>query len=416
MMAGQGCKKPEPIKYVSSFEGFPYPTNLEVLWSDPFYSDSSSSYYTDPVFAGKYLVLANASSDAGHSVQVRVFDRFTGKRHSAWSNDNNELIESYEGLQTCKITGKNKDIICIYGGRSNLYAYRLTTGQQLWKTKIPLDAISQISVSDIYAFVSYGSDNGSWSQLIAVDVESGNKTDILKLYTEDNYKFQINPPSAHVTSQGDTMLFFTTSGWNFDEVKGRVHAYCYNLTKKQMEWINKNFTNDKDATAKQQPPFVIENDKLIVTSMSAIHCFDVNTGELIWQQEGLDFVDKPYLYQQGKLYIRSGDPCILSCYDAQTGRKLWKNTTLNPIPAPWGSMGIYKDKLYFTAWGKNAWIGLFCVDANNGNLLWQDAGPTGRVSYAVLIDQDRGYMYCQSGWSVMCVDLNKTPNGKGVVK
>jgi outer membrane protein assembly factor BamB len=406
-----GCYKKQFPPGLLQNDTYPYPTDLEVLWRMPFYPDSTSSYYFNPDFAGQYIVFANESSDAGHYPKIGVYDRFTGKQHLAWEYGHTNIIESNGQLDDCKIGGTNKDIVCVFA-ENNLYGYNLSTGQQLWKANIPLWGTHRISTSDKYVFASYGPDNKSWSRLLAIDIVSGIQTDILTLYMEDNYEIRINPPSSYITSMRDTLLFFTTSGWNSSTVHGRVYAYCYNLTKKQMVWVNKNFTTDRGASASLQPPLVIENDKLIITSFEAIHCFNINTGEVIWQEENLSLVDRPYVYHQGKLYVRSGDPCILLCYDAQTGQILWQNTTLNPIPAPRGNMGIYKDKLYFTAWGKDAWIGLFCVDANNGELLWQDAGPSGRMSYGVIIDHERGYMYCQSGWLVMCVDLNKTPNGK----
>jgi hypothetical protein len=230
---------------------------------------------------------------------------------------------------------------------------------------------------------------------------------------EDNYEFAIHPPSAYVIGNGDTLLYFTVSGLNFAETKSRVYAYCYNLTKKQMVWENKQFVpdrTDRDWTIPSLPPFVIENDKLIITCSKSIHCLNKNTGELIWQRQDLGgMAQRPPLYWEGKLYIRSGEPCILLCLDAQTGQQIWENTTLNPIPNPDGRMAIYKDKLYFAAWGENVTYRLMCVDIHTGKLLWTDRGPYGTIAFDVLIDQKTGYLYCNTCWGTMCVDLNRTP-------
>jgi outer membrane protein assembly factor BamB len=204
-------------------------------------------------------------------------------------------------------------------------------------------------------------------------------------------------------------LFFTTSGLNFDEKKGNAHAYCYSMTKKQMMWENKQNLTPEGASPTNPPPFVIENDKLIITTNNAIHCFNRHTGKLIWQRKDLSLANKPPLYWDGKLYIRSGDPCILLCLDAQTGEQLWINNTINPIPAPRGRMAIYKDKLYFSAWGENATRHLACVDIHTGQELWRDRGSWDNITFDVLIDQKTGYLYCYTGWATMCIDLNKTP-------
>jgi outer membrane protein assembly factor BamB len=219
------------------------------------------------------------------------------------------------------------------------------------------------------------------------------------------------PPSAYVMGNGDTILFFTTSALNFETLEGRAYTYCYNLTQKRMVWINKPLSTERNisASASKSPPYLIENDKLIVTGRRMIWCLDQHTGELIWERDGLFTTGCNPLYHEGKLYIRANDPCILLCLDAQTGQTVWENTVINPLPAPDGNMAIYKDRLYFTAWGANVTFHLACIDIHTGKELWRDRGPYGSISFGVLIDQKTGYLYCNTGWSTLCVDLNKTP-------
>jgi outer membrane protein assembly factor BamB len=272
----------------------------------------------------------------------------------------------------------------------------------------------KMSADGDYAFITYGPGDGafsaSWFRLSMVNVYSGEKRDVLQLEIEDNYEFSINSPSAYVTGLGDTLLYFTTDAYNFGTNHGLGNAYCYNLTKKQIIWVNKQSTKtDRGASAVNPPPYVIENDKLIVTGRKSIYCLNKNTGELIWQKDGLFIADHPPLYWEGKIYIRYNDPCILLCLDAQTGQQLWENTVINPIPAPQGRMAIYQDKLYFSAWGTNATHHLACIDIHTGKELWRDRGPWGNIAFDVLIDQKTGYLYCYTGWATMCVDLNRTP-------
>jgi outer membrane protein assembly factor BamB len=402
------CQKPsiEPPIIIDTF-----PTKLAVLWNADFHSDGEGDFFWDYEMANnQYIVLANIyDSDGGKPRGIGVYDKLTGERHPAWKNDPCCIfaLGELEYLRNCKIAGKDKDIILIYSGQE-LFAYGLHSGQRMWKLSIPNKGAVKISENEDYAFVNYGLSK-SWYSLAMIDVYSGKKTDILTLYAEDNYEFEINPPSAYVSGDGDTLLFFSTSGWNFATIDGRVCVYCYNLTKKQMLWENKQFTIDTDVSAFQPPPFVIENDKLIVTSLRAIHCFNKNTGELLWQKESLGFADKPPLYYEGKLYIRSGNPCTLFCLDAQSGQQIWENTILNPYPAFDGRMAIYKDRLYFSMSNGDATYHLECVDIHTGQELWRDRGPYGCVAFGVLIDPQTGYLYCNTGWSTMCIDLNKTP-------
>jgi outer membrane protein assembly factor BamB len=419
------CEKPDPIipiePSVIEQSKEKYPTNLEVLWEAFFHSDSVGDFFWDYAVAGEqYLVLANIYDRINDKPRgIGVYNMQTGQQHPAWQNDPGGIFAAIEreDLKDYKIAGKNKDIILIYSGK-NLFAYSLHTRQRLWNLDMTnISGLPRISAVADHAFVTYGpagyAASPSWYRLAIVDVYSGKKSDILQLSIEDNYRFAINPPSAYINGS-DTLLYFTTSGWNFTTVHGRVYTYCYNMTKKQIVWVNKQFTIDTDATFAQPSPFVIENDRLIVTSLRAIHCFDQHTGELIWQREGLGFADKPPLYYDGKIYIRSSSftslDSYLLCLDAQSGQILWENNIIKSKPAFHGMMAIYKDRLFFSASGNDATYHLTCVDIYTGKELWHDHGPYGDIAFGVLIDQKTGYLYCNTNWSTLCVDLNKTPN------
>lgn len=422
MLTFGSCKKPEPIELpvIPAVVPTAFPTNLEVVWDALFRSDTTGDFFWDYVVANdQYIVLANRRERIyGEPRGIGVYNMQTGQRHPAWQNDPGGIfaLTEREELNDCKIAGKNKDIILIYSRRA-LFGYSLHSGQRIWSLTISnqgATGIPKISAKGDYAFICYGPGGGhskSWFRLAMVNVYSGEKRDILQLEIEDNYEFDINSPSAYVADNGDTLLYFTTGGLDFTTLEGRGYIYCYNLTQKQIVWRNKPPTTDRNMNASSfnPPPFLIENDRLIVTVRKGIYCLNKNTGEMIWQKEGLGLADKPPLYHDGKLYIRSGNPCILMCFDAQSGEQLWLNTAINPMAAPDGNMAIYKDKLYFTAWGPNATYHLACVDIYTGEELWRDLGPYGQICFGVLIDQKTGYLYCNSGRSTMCVDLNKTP-------
>jgi outer membrane protein assembly factor BamB len=63
--------------------------------------------------------------------------------------------------------------------------------------------------------------------------------------------------------------------------------------------------------ASQPPPYIVENDKLIVTGRKMIWCLNQHTGELIWERDNVWSTFAPPLYHEGKLYIRANNPCIL---------------------------------------------------------------------------------------------------------
>jgi outer membrane protein assembly factor BamB len=402
------CKKPPKAQLHATNIKPTFPTNLEVIWNAPFHSDSTSDFFFDLVFTDQYVVLANMYDEFGGKPRgIGVYNKKTGKRHTAWKNDPGGIFTTseFEYISDCKIAGKNKDIILIYNV-SYLLGYNLHTGQRMWKLELPDDISGDTDFSSAvdHAFITYGpgSLSKTWKRLAIVDVYSGVKRDLTELYAEDNYEFRIHSPTAHVNAEGDTLLFFTTGAWNFAAGRGRGYTYCFNMTKKQILWKNQ---HDGGAHT-----IVIENDKLIV---DGIHCLNIHTGELVWQKEGLitGGITSPLLYHEGKIYVRHQTTSeLLACFDAQSGQQIWENNTLNPAIVYMGAMDIYKDRLYFSA-GLIDGCYLVCVDIHSGNFLWADRGPYGNIGFGVRIDQKTGYLYCNTGWSLMCVDLNKTPNG-----
>jgi outer membrane protein assembly factor BamB len=134
---------------------------------------------------------------------------------------------------------------------------------------------------------------------------------------------------------------------------------------------------------------------------------DIASGELVWQHEYMpDAISStPLLYYNGKLFSRTAKGFIY-CYDAQSGQILWSNVSVEAIPAPDGRMDAYKDKLYLTA-SSGGYV--YCISISTGELLWKDKGPAEVIQGGIIIDQKTGYLYCHSDWSIMCIDLNKSP-------
>lgn len=383
--------------------------HLEVVWHKLFHSDSTTEYFLNPLFFNNYMVLSSCPPE-NKSLGIKVYHKKTGTNHPAWDHEPGGIIDEVGGLKDYKIGGSNNDILFIEGSSYCFYAVNLNTGQRLWKYTSPYSFVVRFSMLGDNPCICYKPDalSDSWARIAVLDALTGTKTDLLELYASDNYKFKIEPPVWAVNSSNDTLLLFLTSGWNFGLVDGRVGAYCYNLTKKQMLWSDTAFTRDGDAT--DYPPILIDNNLVIFQSLRSIHCFDISTGDIVWQHEHLNmsFSCSPFLYYDGKIFIRSQDGIVL-CYDAQTGKELWINSTVNAYPAPDGRMDAYNGKLYIAAYPTSDIVVLICMSTLTGEVLWKDEGPAGVISGGLLIDQETGYLYCHSDWSVMCIDLNKTP-------
>ncbi len=406
-----GCEKVPVSPPITPIEPTTTKTNLEVVWHVLFYSDSFPDFFWDPVFSNDYVIFANVyDMEQGHERGLGVYHKATGKRHTAWQKDPGGIIDNVESLTDCKVGGDNENTIylstCI-----SLYAYDINTGNRLWRhNHSPYYGSLLVSVfgKDVLHNYGLGALSKSWHRIAKFDNASGSKTDIVQLSIENNYQFSIKSPTWTINENNDTLLLFLTGGWNFEKNDGKVNAYCYNITKQEMIWEKKGFTNDKDAA--KYTPIIIENNKVIFLSMRAIHCMDIASGELVWQHEYMPSAisSTPLLYYNNKILLKTGGGEIY-CHDAQSGQVLWSNVSIQAYPAPFGRMDAYQDKLYLTGLSNDAHVYLYCVSINTGELLWQDKGPAGEIQGGLIIDQQTGYLYCNSDWSIMCIDLNKSP-------
>jgi outer membrane protein assembly factor BamB len=197
-------------------------------------------------------------------------------------------------------------------------------------------------------------------------------------------------------------LFFFLSATN---------ACCYNLTKDSIVWKT-NILDEGDYVDISFHPIIVENKYVLFQYESKVSCVDFSTGKLIWKQRTGGTYNCPILYYEGKVIVRPFDGNV-SCYDVHTGTLLWKSdlkvglTNLQIL-----KMDAYKGNLYLLTGRSGAYINpvyLHCLSMETGKLNWFDPGPDKGIYDGLTIDQQTGYLYCNSTWSVLCIDLNKTP-------
>lgn len=392
-----------------------HPTNLDIVWQRSYYSDSLPEIYLDPIFWNDYVICCSeAASNDNKEQGIRVFHKTTGEDHPAWNHDPGGIVDLHDYFSCIQLGGANQSTL-FAGSSKYLYAIDLNSGQKIWKlTHDPYISIHKFSMLGDAPLQIYkpwtGGLSTTWCRVAKYEPLTCNKTDLIEIWMEDDYKFIIMPSTWTMNAHHDTLLLFLTSGWNQSLINGQVNAYCYNVTQKQMVWKKQNFTLDDDASA--HPPVILPNNKVVFQGLRSFHCFDIETGELIWQHEYLPAIEgfspTPLLYADEKLLIRSQTGNIL-CFDAQSGQELWINTNAKAYPAPDGRMDVYDGKLYLTGYPAGGEFPLMCFSVETGELLWKDEGPFGRVISGVIIDQNTGYLYCFSDWTMMCVDLNNTP-------
>ncbi|MCL2131282.1 MAG: PQQ-binding-like beta-propeller repeat protein [Lentimicrobiaceae bacterium] len=376
-----GCKELPPAE---AFD--PSNSRLHVVWSKPFYADSSQVVVLAPIVADRYVAVVGRSYSKLEDRMV-VFDKSNGERHSAWQNG--VKCETNNTVNSLLVGGNNNDILFCATNKS-LHAFSIPTGQSLWTAVYenygyPTLFGSSILAASLVNNICYAD---------RYNAATGQKTNLFSFTNEYIYTIE------WAVERNDTLLFFL----------GGRNAYCYNLTRDSIVWKNTTlYDNGDNYTAFH--PVIVENKYVLFQYEAAVGCLNFLTGELIWRQNTQSAYSCPILYCDGKVVVRPSSGNV-SCYDVHNGNLLWKNTDLELLNDKDLNMDIYKGNIYLVTRRGTTYDCpgfLHCLSLTTGVVNWFDPGPDKGIYENLTIDQQTGYLYCHSRQSVMCIDLTKTP-------
>ncbi|MCK5847395.1 MAG: PQQ-binding-like beta-propeller repeat protein [Bacteroidales bacterium] len=382
---------------------------LSVVWKNFIYDNHGGAFMYSPLFAGNYVAICTRMPyDDAAKIGLVIYDKVTGKPHPAWNHepDFNESISDWD------IGGANDDIAVLSASRY-IYAYDINTGQEIWhKTSGNNYYSTKISVfgDNLFYIESPPQVEEEWGELYMADLNTGVSKKLLKLTMEDGYAFTLYPPSVLISTAGDTILIFQKRQWNFSLSKGKVDIYAYNMRLDSVIWVVDDIT--KTGNSSVMEGIITDDNTYLFQGSNSIHCIDVANGIILWEDAlgTSSFFQTHNLYADGKVFMNSEGGDII-CYDVQSGMKLWhsKIAFANPIG---GSMAYYNGKLYLSAIPTQEDVvpvekrgSLKCVSVATGEVLWSNS-----TAYSgVKVDSQIGYLYFGSGFSLYCIDLNKTP-------
>jgi hypothetical protein len=191
--------------------------------------------------------------------------------------------------------------------------------------------------------------------------------------------------------------------------KSRYKVEAVNITQNKLLWETNAFEVDSMdfGNLSNFAPQIVDN--LVICGISGSHlmAFDKNKGNLVWS---LYFNNEN---SNTKMIIHNKKITIMdntsTCYliDANTGAILRKQNIIGGAAASWAS---HKGLVYFTtASGK-----LYCVDANNLDILWELTSPNKpECSYcnfffaSPLVDPATNRLYISDRKEVICYQLPK---------
>ena len=377
-------------------------TRLHIVWSKSFYTDSIAAMILTPIVANGYVAFVGYPYASHVDNRMVIFNKTNGEYHPALKGGTK--IDDYPyPPEDFLIGGNNKDVI-FYSTRESLNAFNIISGQYLWKYTYEEPYFSDVSgrpsILGADIIIPYlGLNTTSIYNVNRYNSATGQKTN---LFSFDNMIYTVE---CIENEYHDTLLFFS-DGWK--------NSYCYNLTKDSVIWKH-TIASDELNLTNSFYPIVVENKYVLFQYRYEVYCMDFFTGKQIWNNYVGTIDYSPILYHDGKVIVRPNEGNV-SCFDVRNGDLLWKNTDVNTFldnSRKYGKMDVYKGNLYLTTsngihnhiYSDSYKSSLCCLSLTTGLLNWTEKNITGGVA----IDQQTGYLYCQNGISVICVDLNKTP-------
>ncbi|MCE7043357.1 PQQ-binding-like beta-propeller repeat protein [Dyadobacter sp. CY312] len=187
----------------------------------------------------------------------------------------------------------------------------------------------------------------------------------------------------------------------------RGYFGLFNLTANK--WIYERIAIRPDiggATACLKP--IIHNDKVYMTSLTTVGCFELMTGKEIWRRNLTEMFTgfNDFILAEGKLLL-NGDNAILYCVDASTGSLLWtqKSSALT-------SDLFFQDGVVYYIYTKY----LLAVEVLTGKLIWDMPSPdikvenrhdswfSGFVTGLPSKDGRKGKIFVSTNYNVYCFE------------
>ena len=139
-----------------------------------------------------------------------------------------------------------------------------------------------------------------------------------------------------------------------------------NKTKNKIEYTKQILPAQSLAGFGNEP--IIVNGRIYLVAHYSIFCFDLNTGNQIWEEKFPSiFAFSNIIYHDGMI-IGNCEDTFMYALDAKTGKQLWATKTSGTSSRLFEMNGV----IYFTGGGDGL---LHAVDAKTGQHIWKKESP-----------------------------------------
>jgi outer membrane protein assembly factor BamB len=349
-----------------------------------------------------------------HFLQLK--DLETGENLWVWDEFHNKAI------------GTLRQSIGLYPGSmllhdaSTTYHINTVTGKTIWKTRQP-----EIRPGPYPAFLGnryFFPGNSLASQrkrrteptIFAGDIRTGELRELVVPKMRDEYAY-IDTDSMYYRGSVLNIEAFTRNGVDYLVVPftepgpkdhfnhTRGYFGLYNLSENKWVYERVTIRPDQGGASSCLKP-IVKDDKVYVTSLTTVGCFELMTGKEVWRRNLSDmFTSFNDFILVGDKLLLNGDNATLYCLDANTGTPKWtqKASALT-------SDLYHQDGVLYYIYTQY----LLAVDIQTGKLLWDLASPdiklenrtdswfTGFVTGLPAKDGKKGRIFTSTNYNVYC--------------
>jgi len=376
----------------------PNSSKLQIVWQKPIAQDTTENWVImQEARDGKVLYSRKMPYPA--TVQARDADSGDIK----WIF--NDFLSPADGLYDIYIYENN----VVFQEWGDTYCLDFDSGVRKWSASGTTNIPRGNQIGDyFYTNHTIGSSPNVTSNALIRTRAQGTFSGWDTLYTRhavpDSFPI-INIPTLWVNSQGDSVIIFlVTDGYNGPPpTAGRFKAYitALNLRTRQIIWQYPDFKGYYSA-----PPLV-DGDRLYINGPD-VFCFDLNTGNLLWQKPFEGGVGGTSLVVHHDILVVQSSQIGMWGINKYTGDQIWHNKDTDG--KTWELL-LFDGIVYCTSSGYGR---LYAVNAETGATIWKERSPnrtnpkTGNASFAsagVAIDPERRLLYTADKYYVMCIKL-----------
>lgn len=380
----------------------PEPQKLQIVWQKPVSADTLQyDVNIHDVENGMLLYAVNWTLPTA-TIQSRSADDGNLK----WIfSDFESPVGGFSSLHSIYVDNNN----VMVNNEGKAYCIDAESGLKNWYAPAPFSLATANMIGGFF-YINHRTDdhpNITSTSLVRTKTQgsfSGWDTVYTREALPDSLPF-VNIPALWINPQGDSVLLFEDVDYYnvlpLTAEKSTSKITALNLRTREVIWQYHDFKGYYSS-----PPLV-DGDRLYINGPE-VYCFDLNTGNLIWQKPFEGGVESTSLVTHNDILLVKSDKIGMWGINKYTGEQIWYNKDTDG--QTW-KLTLFEGIVYSTSSSSGR---LFAVNAETGATIWKEFSPnwmtpkTRNASFAysgVAIDPVRRLLYTADKYNIMCVKL-----------